>query len=315
MTAGADLAGALARALPADRVMADAPLAPLTTFGLGGPADLLVEVRTVAELQAVLVAAARAGAPVTVLGGGSNVLVSDAGVRGVVVRPRLLGLAMAADRVVRAEAGVTMNGLVRWTVGRGLAGLEAWAGTPGTVGGAIVGNTHFGGRDIGVTVRAVRLADRAGDVSDVPAAAMEFAYDTSRLRRTGEILVSADFDVAPGGDVDALRDTARRSLAYRKRTQPLALASAGCVFQNPDPARDRLPPDVPASAGALVERAGLKGFQVGGARISPAHGNFVVSDGSATARDVRAVIERAREAVRERFDVELRDEIVFLGQF
>ena len=146
---------------------------------------------------------------------------------------------IAAD-AIRADAGLTINGLVRWTITHGLAGLEAWAGTPGTVGGAIYGNAHFRGRNISEYVVQVRLMDRDGEVHDVPAPAMEFAYDYSRLHRTREIVVSADFRVG-SGEPEHLRAVARDSLAYRKRTQPLALPSAGCIFQNPDPARERVP--------------------------------------------------------------------------
>lgn len=310
-----DLAAALAAVLPAARRLRDEPLARHTTFRVGGPADWLVDVRTMAELRAVLDAVAAAGAPLTLLGGGSNVLVSDAGVRGVVLRLRLTSVSQPAPDVVRAEAGLTMNGLVRWTIGRGLAGLEAWAGTPGTVGGAIHGNAHWSGVDVGRLVRRVLLAGRDGALVEVAAADMAFAYDASRLQTSGELLVWADFEVDPGADPDALRAVARESLAYRKRTQPLALASAGCVFQNPVAGRDDLPSEVPASAGALIDLAGLKGHRVGGATISTVHGNFVTSDGSASASDVRAVIETARTAVREQFGVDLRDEVVYLGQF
>jgi UDP-N-acetylmuramate dehydrogenase len=190
--------------------------------------------------------------------------------------------------------------------------LEAWAGTPGTVGGAIFGNAHFGGRLIGDLVERVQLATRDGSVKDVTAAEMAFGYDRSRLQTSGEILVSAVFRVS-AGEPAALRAIARQSLAYRKRTQPLDTPSAGCIFQNPESGRDAVPEGIPYSAGALVDRAGLKGAAVGGARVSPTHGNFIVNDGSATARDIRELIETCRSAVRERFGVELRDEIVYLG--
>lgn len=309
-----DLRSRLGGVVPPGRVRADVPLAPLTTFRVGGPADWLVDVGSEAELTATMGAARAAGLPVTILGGGTNVLVADAGVRGVVIRVRLTGVSQPGPDVVRAEAGLTMNGLVRWTIGRGLAALESWAGTPGTVGGAIRGNAHFGGRNIGDLVSGVRLATAAGEVVDRAATEMGFAYDTSRLQRTGDVLVSADFGVK-AGEVGALRGAARAALAYRKQTQPLALSTAGCVFQNPDPARDAVPDSVPASAGALVDRAGLKGLRVGGALISTVHANFVVNDGTATARDVREVIETARARVLDRFGVALRDEVVFLGQF
>jgi UDP-N-acetylmuramate dehydrogenase len=132
------------------------------------------------------------------------------------------------------------------------------------------------------------------------------------LQRTREVLLSADLHVTPG-DPPALRAIARTSLAFRKRTQPLDTPSAGCIFQNPDPAVDRIPDGSPLSAGALVDRAGLKGAREGGAVVSAAHGNFIVNDGTATAEDIRRLIERCRRDVRARYGLELRDEIVYVG--
>jgi UDP-N-acetylmuramate dehydrogenase len=305
---------ALVAAFGRDRVGFATPLAPFTTFRVGGPADFLVETRTREEIVAALKLAAGAGVRVTILGGGSNVLISDRGVRGLVVRPRGGAITSLDSSHLRADAAVTINGLVRWSIMRGVAGLEAWAGTPGTVGGAIFGNAHFGGRLIGDLVTAVVLAARDGATLDVPASAMAFGYDRSRLQQTGEVLLSATFRVSTGDPV-ALRGTARGSLAYRKRTQPLDTPSAGCVFQNPERGRDHVPEGIPWSAGALVDRAGLKGYAAGGARVSPTHGNFIVNDGSATAADIRRLIEHCRRTVRERFGVDLREEIVYLGEF
>jgi UDP-N-acetylmuramate dehydrogenase len=294
------------------RVARNVALAPLTTFKIGGPADWLVDVQGEEEIRAALEAAAAAGMPVVVLGGGSNLLVADAGVRGLVLRVRGGQVVQVAADRIRADAGVTINGLVRWTLVAGQAGLEAWAGTPGTVGGAIHGNAHFRGRPIAALVSGVIVVTREGRVQDLAASAMEFGYDYSRLQRTGEVLVSADFLVQPG-DTASLRAVARESLAFRKRTQPLASPSAGCIFQNPDPARDRVPDGVPCSAGALVDRAGLKGRAVGRARVSTTHGNFIVNEGGASAADVRSLIAICKARVAEAFGVELREEIVYAG--
>jgi UDP-N-acetylmuramate dehydrogenase len=290
------------------------PLAALTTFRVGGPAEWLVEARNAGELQRALGVAAGHGVPVTMLGGGSNVLVADAGVKGLVIRMRGSTVELVAPGRIRAEAGLSINGLVRWTISRGLAGLEAWAGTPGTVGGAIFGNAHFEGRQIGDLVVSVLVADREGTLQDVPRDRMEFAYDSSRLQRTGEVLIWAEFAVSPG-EPAALREVARRSLAFRKRTQPLDRPSAGCIFRNPDPRRDLLPPGMPASAGALVDRAGLKGRQIGRARVSPTHANFIVNEGGATADDIRRLVRLCQSQVKAQFGVDLREEIVYLGQF
>jgi len=297
-----------------ERARANAVLAPLTTFHVGGPADWLVETRSAQEVVAALRIASSAGLPVTMLGGGSNVLVSDDGVRGMVIRSRGGEVSRVDAGHVRADAGVTINGLVRWTISHACAGLEAWAGTPGTVGGGIYGNAHFAGRLIGELVTDVRLATPSGETTDVPHAEMGFGYDRSRLQASKEILLSAVFRVS-NGEPGALRAVARESLAFRKRTQPLHSPSAGCVFQNPAPGRDAVPEGIPWSAGALVERAGLKGLAIGGARVSSMHGNFIVNEGNATAGDIHQLITRCRDGVRARFGVELREEIVYLGNF
>jgi len=294
------------------RVSRDALLAPYTTFRLGGPADWLVTIRTAAEIREAILIARDNGIPFCVIGGGSNLLVADNGVRGLVIRVHGGEVTLLDDSTLRADAGVTINGLVRWTVSHALAGVEAWAGTPGTVGGAVYGNAHFQGRLISDLVVDVLVMSPDGVTASVPSDQMEFGYDYSRLHRTGEVILSAAFRVTRG-DPDVLRETARGSLAFRKRTQPLEKASAGCIFQNPDPARDPIPPDMPASAGALVDRAGLKGRGEGGAQVSTRHANFIVHDGRATAAQVSALIDRCRREVREQFGVDLRDEIVRLG--
>jgi UDP-N-acetylmuramate dehydrogenase len=306
---------ALVAAFGGTRVMANVPLAPLTTFKAGGAADWFLETRTGEELITAVRLTAEAQVPITVLGGGSNVLVGDRGVRGLVVRPRAKDIAREDAASVSADAGVTLNGLVRWTITHGLGGLEAWAGTPGTVGGGIYGNAHYAGRMLGDLVRRVRLVSRDGVMSCVPRDQMAFGYDWSRLHATHEIVLSAVFSVEEGRDPVELRRVARESLAHRKRTQPLDVPSAGCIFQNPDPAHEAVPPGIPPSAGALVDRAGLKGVSIGAAQVSPAHANFIVNTGGATAADLRALIECCKQRVAQDYGVTLREEIVYLGEF
>ncbi len=258
-------------------------LAPLASLGVGGPADWFADVRTEAALLDALAFARREDLPVTVLGGGSNVLISDRGVRGLVVRFARGSAREVGPGRIRASAGMTLNGLIRWTIQRGLGGLEAWAGTPGTVGGAVVGNAHFGGREISETLLSVRRAE-AGAV------------------------LSADFRVRPGDPAD-LRARARESLAFRKRTQPLQVPSVGCAFRNPA----FVPDGLPAGAGALLDRAGMKGRSVGGVRVSEVHANFLVAGPGARAADYRELLGRCRDAVEARFDVRLEPEIVEIG--
>ena len=305
----------LAAILGAGRVRSDVPLAPLTTLKVGGPADILAETQTADEIVGVLKIAHRHGVPVTLLGGGSNVLIGDAGIRGIVLRPRGGTISPVGERLVRADAAVTINGLVRWTINRGYAGLEAWAGTPGTVGGAVYGNAHWRQQNLGDTIESVRLARQDGTILQVPSDRMEFGYDDSRLKRSGEVVLWVAFRMTPGADPAALRSVARESLAFRKRTQPLESPSAGCIFMNPDPTRDRVPDGIPASAGALIDRAGLKGAASGDAQVSPTHANFIVNNGAARAAEIKELVERCRTEVADRFGVVLRDEIITLGEF
>ena len=299
-------------ALGPDRVRRDVPLGPLTTFKVGGPAEWLVDLHREEDVRHAIEIAREAGIPVTPLGGGSNVLVADEGVAGLVIRLHGGDVTAIDASLIRVDAGVTINGLVRWTVNRGVAGIEAWAGTPGTLGGAVFGNAHFRGRLMSELVERVRLVTDEGQIVDVPAADMAFAYDFSRLHTTREVVVSADLRVSTGEPAE-LRAVARESLAFRKRTQPLEAPSAGCIFQNPEPSRDVVPEGIPPSAGALVDRAGLKGAREGRARVSPTHANFIVNEGGASARDIRALIHRCKSEVHARFGVTLREEIVYVG--
>ena len=305
-----EVRAALAAVVGDDRVGSDVSLAPHTTFRVGGTADWLVEARKESDLVDLPSVARRFALPVTMLGGGSNVLVADEGVRGVVIRSMLASVVEVSPGIVRASAGVSINGLVRWTIHRGLAGLEAWAGTPGTVGGAIHGNAHFQDQAIGDFVSDVGLIRWRGGESGsgivrTSRAEMEFGYDRSRVQRTGELVAWAEFPVTHAA-VDRLRAVARDSLRFRKRTQPLALPSAGCIFKNPD---------VPPTAGALIDGAGLKGHAIGGARVSETHANFIVTESGATARDVRALLHHVQTVVAVRYGVTLRPEVVLLGQF
>jgi UDP-N-acetylmuramate dehydrogenase len=297
------------------RVQQNAPLAPLTTFKVGGPADVLLETRSADEMLDTIRIAHAHSVGVTVLGGGSNVLISDRGLRGLVIRPRGGEAVAMGDGLVRADAALTINALVRWTINHGWGGIEAWAGTPGTVGGAIFGNAHWKGTNISTIVAGVRLARQDGTILQVPVDRMEFDYDQSRLKRTGEIVLWAALKLEADHDPARLRAAARESLAFRKRTQPLESPSAGCIFMNPDAARDSVPEGIPSSAGALVDRAGLKDASIGGARVSSTHANFIVNDGQATAADIRALINQCRDEVGSRFGVTLQEEIVYLGEF
>ena len=247
--------------------------------------------------------AARCGAPVTMLGGGSNVLVSDAGVRGLVVRPRGGAITKAGGSLVRADAGVTINGLVRWTVLHACAGLEAWAGTPGTVGGAIFGNAHFSGRSLGELVESVSLAAKDGAVSMFRRPRLRLATTGAACSKQARCSCLQRF---------ACRQATRRcfeqphasrspSASARSRSRRRALAAS---FRTRSAAWTSCPTEFHGRPVRWSTAPGSKGFSIGGARVSPTHANFIVNDGGATAaRDQtsrRALPRRSPAAVRRR---------------
>lgn len=275
------------------------PLCEHTWYRLGGPAAWLATPRDEAELGAVLNRCAGAGLPWRVLGRGSNVLVRDEGFDGVVIR--LAGpfweQVEFADPHVQAGAGADLPKLIKQTLEHGLVGLENLAGIPGTVGGAI--RMNAGGRygNIATHLRHVRLMRPDGTSEVRPPGELGFGYRTSQLE--GAIVLGATFALAPG-DSTAARTRHEQIWREKYRTQPpLSARSAGCIFKNP----------AGHAAGALLDKAGLKGTRSGDAEISTQHANFIVAGPHATARDVLDLIHRAQERVRQSAGVELDLEI------
>ena len=276
------------------------PIARHGFWRIGGPADFLVEVPdtpTLARVRAL-------GAPILVLGKGSNLLVSDAGVRGITV---VLGGAfrssVVSNGLVEAGAGLPNTVLLQRLQKAELGGLAPLAGVPGTIGGAIRMNAGTRLGEISERVHSVELLLADGRIERVDAASLHFSYRTARLPADA-IVTRAWFRVSDQG-VDAERAAIAEHLAYRKATQPLELPSCGSVFKNP-------PGD---SAGRLVEAAGLKGTVAGGAQISEMHANFIVNRGDASAADVVSLVRLARDTVKERFGVALEPEVHTAGDW
>jgi UDP-N-acetylmuramate dehydrogenase len=302
-----DLVPALRAALGA-RLRVDEPLARHTSMRVGGPADVLAMPESAAQLADVLASATTAGVRVTLLGGGSNVLVGDGGIRGVVVK---LGrgfsatewLETAAGPRVRAGAAVQLGRLARAAVARGLAGLEYAEGIPGTVGGALFMNAGAYGGDLSTVVDAVEgIVPGAGPV-EMRGEALRFRYRRAELPR-GFVVTAVTF--ALGHDeVDAVR--ARMNEARRRRLagQPQGNPSAGSIFKNPNG----------DFAGRLIEGAGLKGARAGRARISDRHANFIVNEGGARASDVKTLMDVAQREVWERSGVWLEPEVQLVGSW
>ncbi len=292
-------------ALAAERgieLRADVPLAPLTTLRVGGPAERLAAPESIDELVALLDLAAEAGVPAFMLGKGSDIVVADAGIRGLVIRTRADAVSIEGHRV-RAEAGVAMASLARRCARAGLAGFDWAISIPGTFGGAIWANAGAHDGEMAGVVREVDVYDAARGRRRLAAAECGFAYRESRFKHGADVVLGGTIELEAGDPttIEALVDDHQ---ATRLRTQPLADQNAGSVFRNP-------PGD---HAGRLIEAAGLKGHRVGTASVSTLHANFIVTDrGAARATDVRALGDVVRATVADRFGVELAYEIEFVG--
>lgn len=274
----------------------DVPLAPYTTFGVGGPARVLAQPQRVEDLVAAIGYARDEGLPFRVLGGGSNLLIPDEGFDGVVVRTRGLRRRTFFENGVEVEGGASFSLLVKESVDRGLRGIEALCGIPGTVAGALAMNA--GGRhgEIEDVVEWVDVLDD-GAVRRLARREIEFRYRDSSLK--GRVILSCRLRLEPGDPV-TLAARRREVQSAKEATQPLTARTAGCMFRNPPG----------GSAGRMIDECGLKGARAGGARISPMHANFIVNDGGATAREIESLAELARSRVFDRFGVRLEDEVI-----
>lgn len=280
----------------------DEPLARHTSWGIGGPADYYLEIRNRDELERIFVWTRLHRRSLTPLGQGSNLLVSDKGIRGVTVRLRgdFEAFRFEGDRVV-AGAGVLLPLISRAAAERALSGAEPFCGIPGTVGGALQTNAGTPEGDIGRLVREVELLDAEGKIRRVGRDEIQFAYRRSSL--AGRIVLSVDLQLRTGNKNDILA-AMDRLLKRRAERQPLGTKNCGSVFKNP-------PGD---HAARLIEAVGLKGFRVGGAQVSPKHANFIENVDRATATDVAALIDALRSAVKQRFGIDLELEVWTVGE-
>ncbi|HET6745784.1 MAG TPA: UDP-N-acetylmuramate dehydrogenase [Candidatus Limnocylindria bacterium] len=282
----------------------DVPLAPLTTLRVGGPADRYAEAHSTDELLTLLRLAREAGVPSFVLGNGSDLVVADDGMRGLVIRNRARAASIEGTELT-AEAGAPMAMLVKRCTAAGLAGLEFGISIPGTLGGAVWANAGAHGGEMRDVIEWVEAWNPTDDtVRRLSPADCAFAYRESRFKHSGEIVLQAGMGLAPG-DPERIATLVAEHQAQRVATQPLADQNAGSVFRNP--AEDH--------AGRLIDAAGLKGTRVGSAEVSTLHANFIVTDRGGRAADVRALGDLVRDAVRERFGVHLDYEIEFVGDW
>lgn len=305
-----DVLAALAGIVGEDDVLMVEPMRAHTTFGIGGPADVLVRPHNPGEAERVLNALAIAGMPVTVVGNGSDLLVGDRGIRGAVVllRENMAGIEVSGERVV-AEAGALLRDAALAAADAGLTGLEPLWGIPATVGGTCHMNAGaYGGQtaDVLESVWAYVPGEpgERGRVREIPVADLRMGYRESRVRDEGLVVLSATFRLA-AGDTGEIRAAMEDYRLRREEKQPLEMPSAGSTFKRPEG----------HFAGKLIMDAGLRGARVGAAQVSEKHCGFVVNTGGATARDVRGLIEHIQDEVRRQFGVELEPEVKQVGEF
>lgn len=295
--------GAIAGALGA-RALRDEPLSRHTSFRIGGPADLYVRPDTEEELRLILRHARASGLPVLVLGAGSNLVVRDGGVRGVVIRMMKNFDEMSAlgEGRVRARAGVTAASLAFRMAEMGLGGLEFAVGIPGTVGGGVVTNAGAHAGDWGKRIVEISGITAEGESLRLTHAELDFRYRHSAIPR-GFVIAEAILQLEPDDPARVLATT-RSYVEDRKAKQPVSFPSAGCFFKNPPGTH----------AGKLIEEAGLKGFRIGNLEVSPKHANFIVNLGGGTARDALALVGEIRERVHRAHGVWVETEVMVVGE-
>lgn len=274
------------------------PLAPHTWYRLGGPADYFVRPRTVDDLREVIRRCGENHIRLYVLGFGSNLLVDDGGVRGAVVKLEgdQFGHVEYDGEQITAWAGAELSKLVLDCVEKGLSGIEMLTGIPGSIGGAVRMNAGGAFGDIGAAVESVTLMDSQGTLFEK--SKPELIFDYRRVNIRVPFVLNARLRLTPG-DPEKIMRLVKESWISKKNNQPLNTRNCGCIFKNPPG----------ASAGAMIDRAGLKGMQIGGAMVSDKHANFIVAHDGCTSRDVIRLMEAVQQRVREQFDVELEPEI------
>jgi UDP-N-acetylmuramate dehydrogenase len=281
------------------RVRVEEPLQPYTTFKIGGPAKYFIEPADADDLKTLLNAAGVRALPVLVIGAGSNLLVSDQGIDGLVIKlnsPYFKKLCFD-NSYITAGAGCPLNQVIAHSQKRSLSSLEFLAGIPGTVGGALVMNAGITGKSIGDLVEDITVMDYNGATKVLKKEEIEFGYRYSSI--TGCVVLSARFKCIRKKK-EEIEQTITHYLNDRKKKQDVSFPSAGCVFKNPQ---------VCGSAGKLIDLCGLKGRRIGDACVSPTHANFIVNMGSARAEDVSTLMKLIRQAVEDKFKVTLEPEI------
>ena len=279
-------------------VETDYPLAKRTWYGLGGAADYFIRPKTVKQLKDVVRRCSKNNIPIYVMGFGSNLLISDEGLRAAVIKLEAEQFSQIEfdGEIVTAWAGAELSKLVLTCVEKGLSGIEALTGIPGSVGGAIKMNAGGNFGDFGSAVETVTLMDTEGKIFEK--SKPELVFDYRRTNITAKFILSARIKLNES-DSEQIMRTVKEIWIYKKNNQPLNTKNSGCIFKNPRG----------GSAGALIDRAGLKGHKIGGAVVSEKHANFIIAEEGCKSSDVMKLIEDIRQKIKEQFDIELELEV------
>ena len=297
--------GALKSFVRSENIHTQESMAAHTTFKVGGLADCLVELENTEQLQKVQHYLNQIEMPYVVLGNGSNVLVSDEGYRGVVLQiGNRMNRILVEGNYMIAQAGALLSQVARTAMEHGLTGMEFASGIPGTVGGGVVMNAGAYGGEMSRIVTKVTVVNSEGEILELSNETMEFGYRHSIIKSQPFVVTEVSFELAPGNP-ETIRATMDELAAKRREKQPLEYPSAGSTFKRPEG----------HFAGELIMKAGLRGFQIGGARVSDKHCGCVINTGDATAADVRNLIREIQARVKEKFQVDLEPEVIFLGKF
>jgi UDP-N-acetylmuramate dehydrogenase len=300
-------------------ILENEPMSRHTSFKVGGPARYLAKVDGIAGVKAALGLAREKGLPYFILGNGTNLLVSDKGYDGVIVTlgGEFSSIEDLGNGAFKVGAAVPLGRFARAALKQGYAGIHKLAGIPGTLGGALYMNAGAYGQEIGTCCTQVTVLDDAGNTRDIASADCGFGYRQSNFQKSKEIILSATFQLpsasAQGKDVANLEAELAECMAKRKATQPLNMPNAGSTFKRLTAGAADTPAQI--APGYYIEQAGLKGHRIGGAEVSTLHANFIVNAGGATAKDIKELSEFVQARVAEKFGIELKREIILLGEF
>ena len=299
---GGAVVEALQKFVPQENIHLQEPMAGHTTFRIGGPADCLLELENEEQLKKLCRYLEMTGMPFFVLGNGSNLLVNDAGYRGIVLEigQKMSGILVQGKRIV-AKAGATLAQVARAAMEHGLTGLEFASGIPGTVGGGVVMNAGAYGGEMSQVVTQVNVVSREGELLELDNETMEFGYRTSVIRKSSFIVTEVTFSLNEG-DRSVIKAKMEELAMRRREKQPLEYPSAGSTFKRPEG----------YYAGKLIMEAGLRGFSIGGAQVSEKHCGFIINKGGATTADIRRLMKEVRSRVKEQSGVELEPEVIYL---